>query len=109
MKKTYLMEDLCCANCANKIETQIKELDGVIDIHHLHLRTLDGFNHIATLHIVTASDPATVKKAVKEELAEHGISHTTVEIEAPEEECDDLICKPKITEHKHPHNHHHHH
>ncbi|MBO5175850.1 MAG: cation transporter [Lachnospiraceae bacterium] len=30
MKKTYLLEDLCCANCANKIETQIKELDGVI-------------------------------------------------------------------------------
>ena len=29
MKKTYLFDDLCCANCANKIETQIKELDGV--------------------------------------------------------------------------------
>lgn len=29
MKKTYLMEDLCCANCANKIETEIKHLDGV--------------------------------------------------------------------------------
>ncbi len=29
MKKTYLIEDLCCANCANKIEAQIKELDGV--------------------------------------------------------------------------------
>lgn len=29
MKKTYIMEDLCCANCANKIETEIKNLDGV--------------------------------------------------------------------------------
>lgn len=29
MKKTYVMEDLCCANCANKIETEIKNLDGV--------------------------------------------------------------------------------
>ena len=29
MKKTYIIEDLCCANCANKIETRIKELDGV--------------------------------------------------------------------------------
>lgn len=29
MKKTYLVEDLCCANCANKIETEIKELQGV--------------------------------------------------------------------------------
>ncbi len=30
MKKTYLMEDLCCANCAGRIETEIKNLDGVI-------------------------------------------------------------------------------
>lgn len=29
MKKTYLIEDLCCANCANKIENLIQELDGV--------------------------------------------------------------------------------
>ncbi len=29
MKKTYVMEDLCCANCANKIETEIRNLDGV--------------------------------------------------------------------------------
>ena len=29
MKKTYIIEDLCCANCANKIENLIKELDGV--------------------------------------------------------------------------------
>lgn len=29
MKKTYIIEDLCCANCANKIETEIKNLDGV--------------------------------------------------------------------------------
>ena len=29
MKKTYVMEDLCCANCANRIETGIKALDGV--------------------------------------------------------------------------------
>jgi len=29
MKKTYLFDDLCCANCANKIETETKNLDGV--------------------------------------------------------------------------------
>ncbi len=29
MKKTYLIEDLCCANCANKIETAVQKLDGV--------------------------------------------------------------------------------
>ena len=91
-----------------ELKHHIKELDGVLDVHHFHIRTLDGVNHIATLHIVTSSDPATIKKAVKEELIEHGISHTTVEIETPEEECEDLICKPKQNEHNHNHSHHHH-
>lgn len=29
MKKRYLIEDLCCANCAAKIEEQIRKLEGV--------------------------------------------------------------------------------
>lgn len=29
MTRTYLLEDLDCANCAAKIENAIKELDGV--------------------------------------------------------------------------------
>lgn len=31
VKKTYLLEDLDCANCAMKMETAIKKLDGVKD------------------------------------------------------------------------------
>lgn len=91
-----------------ELKHHLKEIDGVIDVHHFHLRTIDGYNHIATLHVVTSSDPATIKKAVKGELSEHGISHTTVEIETPEEECEDSVCKPNQNEHTHNHSHHHH-
>lgn len=91
-----------------ELKHHLKEIDWVLDVHHFHLRTLDGVNHIATLHIVTSSDPAAIKKAVKAELLEHGISHTTVEIETPEEECKDLTCHPNHTEHSHHHGHHHH-
>ena len=91
-----------------ELKHHLKEIDGVIDVHHFHVRTIDGYNHIATLHVVTSSDPATIKKAVKGELSEHGISHTTVEIETPEEECEDLVCKPNQNEHSHNHSHHHH-
>ena len=90
-----------------ELKEHLKEIDGVLDVHHFHIRTLDGVNHIATLHIVTSSDPAATKKAVKEELAEHGISHTTVETETPEEECKDLVCHPKAHNHSHNHGHHH--
>lgn len=89
----------------NELKKHIKEIEGVLDVHHFHVRTLDGVNHIATLHIITSSDPVVTKKAVKEELEEHGISHTTVEIETPEEECEDKNCHP--TQHTHSHNHHH--
>ncbi len=91
-----------------ELKYHLKELDGVLDVHHFHVRTLDGFNHLATLHVVTSSDPAKVKKSVKEELSEHGISHATVEIETPDEECEDLICHPNQSEHNHNHSHHHH-
>lgn len=91
-----------------ELKHHLKEIYGVIDVHHFHVRTIDGYNHIATLHVVTSSDPATIKKAVKGELSEHGISHTTVEIETPEEECEDLVCKPNQNEHSHNHSHHHH-
>lgn len=29
MKRTYKLEDLCCANCAAKMETAINKLDNV--------------------------------------------------------------------------------
>ena len=29
MKKTFLLEGLCCANCAAKIETGINKLNGI--------------------------------------------------------------------------------
>ncbi len=29
MRKVYLLEDLCCANCAAKIEKKVSALDGV--------------------------------------------------------------------------------
>lgn len=32
MKKIYKLEGLCCANCAAKIEREIKETDGVDEL-----------------------------------------------------------------------------
>lgn len=31
MKKSFKLEELCCANCAAKMEAAIKKLDGVND------------------------------------------------------------------------------
>lgn len=32
MKKSYRIEDLCCANCAAKMENRIADLEGVISV-----------------------------------------------------------------------------
>jgi copper chaperone CopZ len=29
MKKRFMIEELCCANCAAKMEAEIRKLDGV--------------------------------------------------------------------------------
>ncbi|MEE1503786.1 MAG: hypothetical protein UGF89_06045, partial [Acutalibacteraceae bacterium] len=44
-----------------------------------------------------------------QEALQRGLPARSVEIETPDEECEDLICKPKQNEHNHNHSHHHHH
>ena len=60
------------------------------------------------MHIVVDGDIKKTKKLVKEELKEHGISHTTIEIEDTNEVCEDETCKIDI-DNQHSHHHHHHH
>ena len=89
------------------ISEHLMEIDGVTDVHHIHLWTMDGQTNYATLHAVSDGEPAEIKKKIKEELAEHGISHVTVEIERPGEECSSSECH--VEEHHSSGHHHHHH
>ena len=81
-------------------------IEHVHDVHHVHVWSMDGTAHYATLHVVTDGDPQTVKRAVKQRLCAHGISHATVELETSDERCEERHCH---TECAHPHHHHHHH
>ena len=81
----------------------INEVDG---IHHIHIWSMDGINNYATMHIVTETKKIKeLKQTIKEELNEHGISHSTIEIERKDECCKDEECH--IKEHTHHHHHHH--
>lgn len=92
-----------------EVVEHLREIEGVRDIHHFHVWSMDGYRTCATLHAVTEGDMAMIKRKIKEELAEHHISHCTVECEAVGEECADLCCDGEIPEHSHGHHHHHHH
>ena len=93
----------------NEIKHHIGEIEGVIDVHHIHVWTLDGSRNFATMHIVTNCEPQEIKKKVREELSEHGIAHATLEIENENEPCEHKTCNTSCEHHCHSHHHHHHH
>ena len=80
------------------------EIDGVDNIHHIHIWSIDGYNNYATMHIV--SDKPNIKELVKEELKEHGICHSTIELEKSIEVCNEEECD--INNNISTHSHHHH-
>ena len=88
-----------------EIEHHLKEIKGVIDIHHIHIRSIDGYSNFITLHAQVKEYDKNIKKQIKEELEEHGICHSTIELELVDEKCENKTCKIE----QKTHNHHHHH
>lgn len=89
----------------DEIKHHLLEVEGVLDIHHIHIWSIDGSQNYATMHIVTNANHLEIKKAVKEELREHGIVHATLELESENEPCEDEHCH---THSSCSHHHHHH-
>lgn len=93
-----------------EIKSRILEIDGVDDVHHIHIWSMDGNSNFATMHVVTNSESHIIKEKVREELTEHGISHATLELEAVGEHCHENDCKAHLNvKSGHAHHHHHHH
>ena len=87
-----------------KLKKHLLKIEGVEDIHHIHVWSIDGYNNYATMHIVSKSKNITqVKKDIREELEEHNICHSILETE--EEACSDKECHIETNE---IHHHHHH-
>ena len=76
-----------------ELKEHLAEIDGVLDVHHVHIWSMDGQNNYATLHVVTNGDFSKIKERIREELDEHGIGHVTLEMEAPGERCQEINCR----------------
>ena len=90
----------------DELTNHLKEINGVEDIHHIHVWSMDNINNYATLHIVTNSkNLKKLKHKIREEMEEHGINHVTIEIENDGEICDSESCnvKGETTIHHHHH------
>lgn len=92
----------------DEIKEHLLNIKGVIDVHHIHIWSIDGHNNFATMHVVTKLENTKIlKHEIKEELKEHSIGHTTIEIEEPDDKCEETECIiNNECEHKHHHHHH---
>ncbi len=90
-----------------KIKEHVSEMEGVLDVHHIHVWSMDGQSNYATMHVVTRGDPHKIKEEIRKELKEHGVGHVTLELEGETEHCHEEHCHvapPSVSGH-----HHHHH
>lgn len=91
----------------DEIKHHLCEIDGVKDIHHVHVWSMDGQNNYATLHVVVDEFNKNIKDKVREELKEYGINHVTLELEIGEEHCHNEHCEIVYEVQEHHHHHHH--
>ena len=88
------------------IKKELLEIPNINDIHHIHIWSIDGVNNYATLHAVSdVKDLTATKKAIKECLKEHGIAHSTIELESSKEKCPEHDCVVKVSNSTHHHHH----
>ncbi len=78
----------------NKINQELNKLEQVESIHHEHFWSLDGEHHVYTAHLLlrltlSTSEQQNLKKVIAEKLQPFSLTHTTIELEFPDEHCRD--------------------
>ncbi len=80
-------------------ENELRAHEQILDVHDIHLWTMNGSDHIASLHLVHSptlyNNPHELSQLKSEvrHLAEHyGLSHITIELDAEGESCGLEYC-----------------
>lgn len=90
-----------------KLKEEILKIDGVKNVHHVHIRSVDGINNYASMHIVAKENLKEIKEKIREKLKEYNIVHTVIETE--DSLCENENCEIKFLHNTDAHHHHHHH
>jgi len=75
-----------------EIRKHILELEGILDVHHMHIWSIDGHSNYATMHVVSNGEWHKIKESIRKELKEHNIEHVTLELEENGEHCTEHDC-----------------
>ncbi|QDK38089.1 cation diffusion facilitator family transporter [Bdellovibrio sp. NC01] len=91
--KVFLMASPGSAS-VEEINSEIKKIELVEDVHHSHLWSLDGENHVMSVHVVLTAaasmqDMQKVKSQIKSLVKKYGIIEATIETEVSGFACID--------------------
>ena len=74
------------------LESELRLMNNVEDVHDVHAWSLDGKYHVLSLHVVISQipdqeTPVQLKNQIREQTQKMGIDHATIEIELSSEAC----------------------
>lgn len=91
-----------------EIKKHLLNIKEIVDVHHIHIWSMDGITNYSTMHIVIEDNNIKeLKSKVRNEMSELGISHTTIEIEYKDDNCEEKECEVKTNNEVINHHHHH--
>jgi cobalt-zinc-cadmium efflux system protein len=81
----------------SEIRTLALKVEGVMDIHHIHIWAISSSENAMTAHVVTMpgttqSQEYEIKHRLKHELLHRNIQHVTIETEGEDEACQSGDC-----------------
>ncbi|WAC91094.1 cation diffusion facilitator family transporter [Mycobacterium sp. Aquia_213] len=71
-----------------ELRSALGAVDGVTEVHDLHVWTLSPGKDMCTVHLTSGSDSARVLSDAREVLHERGLEHATVQVESPDRDSD---------------------
>ncbi len=75
-----------------QLENELRAVEGILDIHHTHIWSLDGERHVLSTHVVVdewveKEALRCIKADAKQVLKPYGFTHLTIEIESGLSDC----------------------
>ena len=89
-----------------EVKKSLLEIKGVLGVHHIHVRSIDGYHNYATLHVEVSKYSFALKEKIRHTLEHQNIKHSTIELELEGEKCSDEKCAPVAHRQTNSHSHH---
>jgi cobalt-zinc-cadmium efflux system protein len=82
-----------------EVKQDLKAIKGVLEIHDIHIWSLEGETDIFSAHVVVDDEtlekrPQQTKQTIKDTLEKHHIEHSTIELEG-KGQCIGMVCEER--------------